>query len=146
LLWQHAAMRRPVLIGAAVGLLPMWYHLVVAGLGPSFDGMFVDPVFRLRAGRSLPSPPSWGHMDGALQAIREQIPPWWRVPHLSVSHALFLWFFAMLGVTVAMLVYAIVIRRRPGGRPRGSTVLLAVALIAVGILPQGLQRPDSTHL
>ena len=146
LLVQHREMRKPVVLGAVVGLLPMWYHLLVAGIGPSFEGMFVDPVFRLRAGRELPRPPSWGHIDGALQAIAEEIPPWWRVPHLSVPHALFLWFFAMLAVTAGLLAVAIVLRRRPGGRTMRSTVLLAVALVSVGVLPQALQRPDSTHL
>ncbi len=146
LLVQHREMRKPVLLGAVVGLLPMWYHLLVAGIGPSFEGMFVDPVFRLRAGRELPRPPSWSHIDGALQAIAEEIPPWWRVPHLSVPHALFLWFFAMLAGTAGLLAVAIVLRRRPGGRTMRSTVLLAVALVSVGVLPQALQRPDSTHL
>jgi hypothetical protein len=146
LLVRNREMRTPVLVGAAVGLLPMWYHLLVAGIGPSFEGMFVDPVFRLRAGRELPRPPSWRHIDGALQAIAEEIPPWWRVPHLGVSRALFLWFFAMLAWTAALLAIAIVLRRRPGGRTMRSTVLLAVALVSVGVLPQALQRPDSTHL
>ena len=131
---------------AVVGLLPMWYHLVVAGPRATFEGMFVDPVFRLRAGRELPRPPSWNRIDGALQAIAEEIPPWWRIPHLQVSHALFLWFFAMLLGTALLLAYAVIVRRRPGGVTARSTVLLAVALVSVGILPQALQRPDSTHL
>ena len=146
LLVTHRAMRRPVLVGAVVGLIPMWYHVVVAGPRASFEGMFVDPVFRLRAGRELPRPPSWGHIDGALQAIAEEIPPWWRVPHLPVSHALFLWFFAMLAVTAAIVLFAILVRRRPGGRTGPTTVILAVALVSLGILPQAMQRPDSTHL
>ena len=58
--------------------------------------MFVDPVFRLRAGRELPRPPSWGRLDGGLQAVAEEIPPWWKFPHLTASHTLFLWFFLML--------------------------------------------------
>ena len=145
-MWQRADSRRPLLLGTAVGLLPMWYHLVVAGIGPSFEGMFVDPVFRLRAGRELPRPPSWSRIDGALQAIAEEIPPWWRIPHLSVSHALFLWFFAMLAMAVGLLVVAIRLRRAPGGRTGRSVALLVVALVSIGILPQALQRPDSTHL
>ena len=146
LLITRPEMRRPVLLGGVVGLVPMWYHLVVAGIGPSFEGMFLDPVFRLRAGRELPRPPSWDRIDGALQAIAEEIPPWWRVPHLSVPHALFLWFFAMLAVTGGLLVLAVVLRRRPGGQTPLTTVILAVVLISVGVLPQALQRPDSTHL
>ena len=86
LLWHHTAMRRPVVLGALVGLVPMWVHLVMAGPRAAFEGMFVDPVFRLRGGRELPRPPTWNRLDGALQGIAEEIPPWWRVPHLQPSH------------------------------------------------------------
>jgi hypothetical protein len=146
LLWRRAAMRGPIVVGAVIGLVPMWVHLAMAGPTAAFEGMFVDPVFRLRDGRELPRPPSWNRIDGALQAIAEEIPPWWRLPHLRTSHALFLWFFAMLAGTALLLVYSLVVRRRPGGASARSTVVLAVALISVGILPQALQRPDSTHL
>ena len=146
LLWTHRDARRPVLIAVAVGLLPMWVHLVMAGPVAAFDGMVLDPVLRLRGGRELPSPPSWDRIDGALQAVAEEIPPWWDVPHLDVPKALFTWFFAMLAGTLALLVFAVLVRRRPGGVTGRTTALLAVALIGVGILPQALQRPDSTHL
>ena len=39
-----------------------------------------------------------------------------------------------------------VLQRRRGRRDGRATVLLVVALVSVGILPQALQRPDSTHL
>jgi hypothetical protein len=144
LLWRRRASRRPVLLGAVVGLVPMWVHLVMAGPVDAFEGMFVDPVFRLRAGRALPRPPSWGRLDGGLQAVAEEIPPWWKFPHLTASHTLFLWFFLMLVGTAALVVFAIWLRRRDvSGR---TTVLLIVALVSVGILPQALQRPDSAHL
>ena len=70
------------LAGLAVGLVPYYVHLAMAGFGPSFRGMVIDPVFKLRPGRQLPRPPSWGHLDGALQAIAEKFPPWWKLPHL----------------------------------------------------------------
>jgi hypothetical protein len=145
LLWRHADCRRPVLAGAVVGLVPMWVHLVLAGPVRAFEGMVLDPVFRLRAGRELPRPPSWDRLDGGLQAVAEEIPPWWRLPHLSAPQTIFCWFFLMLLVAAGLLALAILLRRRsePTGR---STVLLATALVAVGILPQGLQRPDSAHL
>ncbi|MET0326343.1 MAG: hypothetical protein ABW219_14055, partial [Ilumatobacteraceae bacterium] len=107
LLWRQRAARRPVLIGAVVGLLPMWVHLVMAGPVDAFEGMFVDPVFRLRGGRELPRPPSWGRLDGGLQAVAEEIPPWWKLPHLTASHSIFLWFFLMLIGTAALLVFAV---------------------------------------
>ncbi len=146
LLWRQSGARRPVVAGAVIGLVPMWFHLATAGLGPSVEGMVLDPVFRLREGRELPRPPSWSRIDGALQAIAEEIPPWWQLPHLRTSHALFLWFFAMLAGTVGLLLLVRSLRRRPGGVNGRTTVLLVVALVSLGILPQALQRPDSTHL
>jgi hypothetical protein len=146
LLWQHRPARRPVLLGALLGLLPVWVHLVMAGPVDAVDGMLLDPVFRLRDGRELPRPPSWDRLDGGLQAVAEEIPPWWKLPHLTASQTLFVWFFVMLALTVAMVVFAIWQRRRPAGRTRRSAVLLAVSLVSLGILPQALQRPDSAHL
>ena len=104
------------LIGLVVGLLPMWIHLVQAGPRAAVRGMFVDPVFHLRAGRELPRPPSWNRLDGALQGVAEEIPPWWRLPHLAASNALFLWFFAMvLGTLGPPRVRGVA---PPGGRPQ----------------------------
>ena len=124
LLWREQASRRPVLLGLVVGLLPMWFHLVQAGPRAAVRGMFVDPVFHLRAGRELPRPPSWNRLDGALQGVAEEIPPWWRLPHLPASNALFLWFFAMVLGTLALLGFA-VWQRRTGDRSGRSLVLLA---------------------
>ena len=144
LLVTRRVSRPAVAIGGVAGLIPMWIHLVIAGPAAAWRGMFLDPVFHLRAGRELPRPPSWGRLDGALQAIAETAPPWWRLPHLSASNAIYLWFLAMLVGTAALAVFAVGQRRRTvDGR---STVLLVVALVSVGILPQALQRPDSTHL
>ena len=115
-----AAARRPAarsLLGAVVGLLPMWVHLVMAGPVDAVEGMFVDPVFRLRGGRELPRPPSWDRLDGGLQAVAEEIPPWWQLPHLSASHTLFLWFFVMLARHRRRCVgFAVWQRRATGGR------------------------------
>src|SRR5262245_3394322 len=145
LAWREQAARRPVLLGLVVGLVPMWIHLVQAGPRAAVRGMLIDPVFHLRAGRELPRPPTWNRLDGALQGVAEEIPPWWRLPHLAASNALFLWFCVMVLGTLALLGYAIW-RRRSGDRSGRSLVLLGVALISIGILPQGLQRPDSAHL
>ena len=146
LLWRHPPTRRPVLIGAAIGLIPMVVQVAMAGPAKAFQGMVLDPVFHLRAGRELPRPPSWSHLDGALQAVAEEIPPWWRLPHLEADKALFLWFCVMLVGTVGLLAFAIWQRRRQVPVSGRSTVLLVVALISLGILPQALQRPDSAHL
>jgi hypothetical protein len=143
------AMRRravvPVVLGGAVGLLPMWLHLVVAGPVRVVDGIVLDPVFRLRPGRELPVPPSWGRVDGALQAVAEGVPPWWGLPAPAASQQLFLWFVAVVVVAVAVPVWAWQ-RRRRGVVDHHTVILLTAGLLGLGILPQALQRPDSTHL
>lgn len=146
--WVATTTRRswqPLGIGLVIGLLPMWVHVAMAGPAAAWQGMVVDPVVHLRAGRELPRPPSWDRLDGALQAIAELAPPWWDLPHVRASQALFLWFLAMIVGTALLLALTVSQRRR--GRVDGrSAALLVVALVAVGILPQALQRPDSTHL
>ncbi|MGZ4740783.1 MAG: glycosyltransferase family 39 protein, partial [Ilumatobacteraceae bacterium] len=142
-LWRNRRWRT-VVPAALVGLLPMWVHVALVGPSTAFRGMIIDPVFKLRAGRALPRPPSWGHLDGSLQAIAELVPPWWRVPALSAPKELFFWFFAMLIVPVVVLWVAIRLwRRNPSPR---AAVLLCGGLFSLGVLPQALQRPDSTHL
>ena len=145
LIWTQRASWRAAAVGVVVGLTPLWAHLAIAGPRAAWQGMVVDPVVHLRSGRELPRPPSWDRLDGALQAIAESQPPWWHLPHVRASQAIFLWFLAMLAGTVGLLVLALLERRR-GRRDGRSTVLLVVALVSVAILPQALQRPDSTHL
>jgi 4-amino-4-deoxy-L-arabinose transferase-like glycosyltransferase len=145
LVWRQRSAWRPVLVGALVGAIPMWVHLVAAGPSAAIRGMVLDPVFELRPGRELPVPPSWDRLDGALQAIAEQVPPWWRLPALTASASLYLWFWAMLAIAVGSVVLALYLYRRTGGAPR-TVVLVAASLFGLGIVPQALQRPDSTHL
>ena len=146
-LWRRRSDLWVVLGGAAVGLLPMWFHLVRAGPVDAIDGMLIDPVVRLRPGRELPRPPSWGQVDGALQAVAESLPPWWRFPALAASHQLFLWFWAVLVVALVVAFVAVRLYRREGGVAGSpNDVLAIVALFGMGIVPQAIQRPDSTHL
>lgn len=145
LIWRHRWAWRALGIGAVVGLIPMWIHLVMAGPGPAIRGMLLDPVFELRAGRELPRPPSFSSLDGSLQVIAESVPPYWPFPSLSASHTIYVWFWLMLLVPLAVAAVAIW-RRRRDGVTGPTTTLLAVALVAIGVLPQGLQRPDSAHL
>ena len=146
LLWRrNRASLRSFVLGSVVGMLPLFVHLAVAGIGPSFRGMVIDPVVHLRPGRTLPVPPSWNGFDAALQWIAEQTPPWWGIPSIAWNRQLFFWFFAMLFAIAANLVVA----RRAlklgniGGR---GVALMMGALFGLGILPQAMQRPDSTHL
>ncbi len=145
LLWRRRALR-PVLVGLVVGLIPVFVHLMQAGLTRSVRGMVLQPVFDLRPGRELPRPPSWGKIDGALQAVAEgpADAPWWRVPSLSANHQLFIWFFAVVIGAIGLAVVAVRWHRRSPSPQR--LVLLGGALLGLGMLPQAMQRPDSTHL
>ena len=143
LVWRNDWWKR-FAVGVVIGLLPTLVHVVLVGPGTAFAGMFTDPVLRLRGGRHLPIPPSWDRLDGSLQAIAETVPPWWKVPHLSAEHSLFVWFFAMFVAAFAMAWLGFRWFRRRGDMH--SRVILGVGLFSVGLLPQALQRPDSTHL
>jgi len=144
IVWRQGAWRR-VAAGAALGLAPMWLHLLNAGPVRAFEGMVIDPVFRLRPGRELPVPPSWDRIDGALQAVAEGVPPWWGFPAMAAQHQLFVWFFAVIVIAVAVPVVAWV-RRLRGDVSDETTVLMVAGLFGLGIITQALQRPDSTHL
>lgn len=153
LLWQgnpRADTRRlwqPAAIGLAVGSIPFVVHLAMAGIGPSVRGMFLEPVFDLRPGRELPRPPGWNQIDGALQAVAEGPldAPWWRFPSLAASQQLFLWFFVVIIVAVSIPLIAWRLHRSTGRSAR-LTVLMGASLFGLGMLPQAMQRPDSTHL
>ena len=149
LLWRRFGSRpgtwKPFGVAAFVGLLPLTIHVVRIGVGTAIRTMVVDPVVKLRPGRALPRPPSWGHLDGALQAIAETVPPWWRFPSIGADHQLFIWFFALPVLTFLVVGTGIIVYRRTNGSPR-SIVLLAGGLFSLGMLPQAFQRPDSTHL
>lgn len=141
-LWsRHRRSIMKFVAGLLIGLIPLWFHVVRAGPKSSFEGMFVDPVFRLRGGRALPRPPSLDHLDGALQVISEKFAPWWGLPHLSAPKQLFIWFFLLPVVSVSVLVIARLMARHRTERG----VLTAGALFGLGLLPQAIQRTDSAH-
>ena len=144
--WVHRrSAAKPVVIGALLGLIPMWIHLVVAGPGPTIDGIVIDPVVRLRPGRELPTPPSFGELDGALQAIAEAVPPYWPVPAPAAEKQLFFWFFAVIAIAWAVPAVAWWLRRRSPANAQLDALFIAGAF-GFGIFPQAVQRPDSTHL
>ncbi len=145
-LWRLRAWR-PWAVGAALGLTPMWIHLAVAGIGPSWRGMVVEPVRDLRPGRELPRPPSWSKLDGALQAVAEgpADAPWWRLPSLSANHQLFIWFWVVILLCLGVPAGTWLLARRRGWTPSLVT-LFSAALFGLGLIGQAMQRPDSTHL
>lgn len=136
---------KPVLGGGLVGLIPMWVHLIMAGPRASFEGMVIDPIFNLRPGRELPAPPSWDQIDGSLLRVVEAFPPTWDLPAMAASKQLYFWFWTMVIAAIAIPAWAWW-RRRRGDHSDRALVLLVAGLFGLGILGQGLQRPDSTHL
>ncbi len=145
-LWQRRSGWSVVALGAFVGLLPMWFHLVRVGPVVAFEGMVLDPIVELRPGRELPRPPGWSEADGALQAVAEGLPPWWGLPAIGHSQQLFVWFFAVILIAIAVPAVGWWAMRRDEDRQSTSYVLVVGGLFGLGILPQALQRPDSTHL
>lgn len=140
--------RGATVVGLVVGATSLWVHLVQAGPGRVIRGMIIEPVVDLRAGRALPRPPSWSHLDGALQIIAEKVAPSWPLPHVAESKQLFVWFF-LLPVSAVFVLAVGLLRRRvhadPAARSR-ALVLIVVGALSVGLLPQAIQRPDSAHL
>lgn len=138
------ALKRKFAAGLGLGLLAYIVQLATAGPYNTFKGMVLDPVVYLRGGRRLPIPPSWDYLDGFLQRSGAIQPPKWPLPHLETSQQLFVWFFVMIAVVVAVPVIGrFAVRRDPGRFP--ARVLLAAGLFGLGMLPQGIQRVDSAH-
>jgi hypothetical protein len=137
------------LVGVVVGCTSLVVHLFQAGPAAMWRGMFVEPVIDLRGGRELPRPPSWDHLDGALQVIGEKFAPWWGLPALGTPKQLVLWFFLLPIAALAVVVIARRVTPRAATSAlvgaRRSDTLSAIGLFGVGLLPQALQRPDSAH-
>jgi hypothetical protein len=143
LVWRLAPAARLRLVGGlALGLSPYLVHLAAAGPGNVIRGMLIEPVFDLRGGRALPLPPSTDTFDGFLQRawLLPEVQPPYPLPAASGPVQMSLWLGLLLIGTV-LLVWGGV-RAARLGRPR----LLVLAVFATGLLPQALQRADSTHL
>jgi hypothetical protein len=146
LVWGLDAPRRNRLVGAlaVVTIVPYLVHVAMAGPGNAVRGMILDPVFNLRAGRSLPAPPPWWRLDGFLQRAGALQQLKWPIPGPRTSEQLAIWFFLLIAVVALLLVAA---RRAMKAAPTSirSRTLLVVALFSLGIMPQALQRVDSAH-
>jgi hypothetical protein len=129
------------LLALVVGVSPYLVHLVMAGPSNVVRGLVVEPVFDLRGGRRLPLPPSWGAFDGFLQRAGLLAEPPWPLPSLPSPAQLSVWLLLILAASGVLVAAGVVALRRGGDRR-----MLALALFAVGLLPQALQRADSTHL
>lgn len=137
--------RSPMLWGVLAGLSPYAAHIARSGISESVRGMFTEPVFDLRAGRSLPVPPSWNEIDGFLQRVVTMRGSNWPLPMPSYAQQIHLWFW-LVPLSLAVVFFAAWrLRRREPGSPR-ALVLWPAALFAVALVQQALQRPDTTHL
>ncbi len=137
--------RAPAVWGFALTSVLWIPHLVRSGFGDSFHGMFIEPVFELRAGRTLPSPPSWGAIDGFLDRVVLLDPPDWLLPMLEPSNQIFIWFWLMLLCAPVSIAAGVLLRRQSPASER-ARILWPLALFTTLLLPQALQRPDPTHL
>ncbi|MBA2496018.1 MAG: hypothetical protein H0V33_02790 [Acidimicrobiia bacterium] len=133
--------RRRLLAGLAAGVSPYLVHVATAGFGDAFRGMVLDPVFALRGGRALPLPPTWDSFDGFLQRAGLLAEPSWPFPAPASPAQLTIWLVLLVAADVALVVAGARLLRRTGDRR-----LLVMGLFAAGLLPQALQRADSTHL
>jgi hypothetical protein len=133
-----------LLAGLAAGVSLYVIELATSGPGHVIRGIILDPIVYLRGGRRLPIPPSWSHLDGFLQraGALEQLS--WPIPSPTTAQQLFFWFVILLGSVATLVTVGIWAFRRDHGSLR-ARVLLMVALFSVGLLPQGIQRVDSTH-
>ena len=145
-LWLAAdrPLRRKLLGGLALGCTPYLVHLATAGPTTVFRGMVLDPVVYLRGGRRLPVPPPPDHLAGFLQKAGELRTLGWPLPTLRSATQLTIWFFFLIASIFALLLVAWRLRSSDRSSFRGR-VLLASGLFSLGILPQALQRTDSTH-
>lgn len=130
------------LLLAAVGYV---VHFAMAGPGNAIGGMFIDPVFRLRDGRSLPMPPPWDHLAGYFQKAAALRTLGWPFPQPGLSHQLFIWFVVTLLAAVWVAVYGVrCVRRAPDDLH--ARTLAGVGLFGLGLCTQALQRVDQVHL
>jgi hypothetical protein len=144
-LWKPTVERlKPLVLGLVAGASPMLVHLFMAGPRAAFEGMFVEPVFLLRPGRSLPVPPSWNELDGFLQKAAGLRTLGWDLPAPTSAQQVFLWFWLVpLSAFFVAGVGIWAARRRPDDAR--AHLLRAVGLFGVGMLTQALQRPDTAH-
>jgi hypothetical protein len=141
----EARQRKRLLVGSALGLSPFLVHVALAGPGHAFFGMVLQPVFELRSGRHLPLPPSLSHFDGFLQRAGELNALGWPIPWPPRPAQLTLWLALLVASALVIATVGWRVRRRMPGTLAGSAVLVMGAF-SIGLLPQALQRPDSTHL
>ena len=138
--------RRSALLWGFMGALALYVpHLLRSGVGNAVEGMFIEPVFELRAGRTLPMPPSWDSIDGFLQRAGALRTTGWPLPMPELSHQIHLWFW-LVPLSILLVVGAGWLMRRSEGPSVRSVTFWPAALFGAALFQQALQRPDTTHL
>jgi hypothetical protein len=135
--------RRQLVLGLVAGCSPYLVHLLLAGPGNAITGMVTEPVFDLRPGRKLPFPPPTDHFTSFLNraySLRE-FP--WPLPAADQPMQIAVWFWILAAVCVSLVVMGVQAKR--AGSPHGWR-LVALGLLAFGLLPQAIQRSDTAHL
>ena len=143
--WLPNARRRPLAIAAIATTALYVVHLLLAGPANAVRGMFIEPVFELRAGRTLPAPPSWDRIDGFLQRAGALRTEGWPFPMPGLSQQIALWFWLVPISILVVLVAAWRLWRTDAASER-TRAFVPAALFGTLLLPQALQRPDTTHL
>jgi len=126
--------------GLVAGLSPFLLHLVLVGPRAMFEGMVVDPVLRLRAGRRLPLPPDPSDSGDFFARLDDFLRGPETLPGLDRPAQVAALFWLLLVGTALLVVVA--------WRWRGSARSRLATLAAVGVLlvPMVLQRPSPNHL
>lgn len=140
--WRRLA---PFAAGMGVAVAGYVLHAALAGPGHAITGMFTDPVFTLREGRTLPMPPVWDHLVGYFQKAAVLRTVGWPFPHIGMSQQLWFWFFITVLAPLATIGVALATRKHDPDQRR-PMALLVLGVFGLGILPQALQRADQTHL
>lgn len=135
----------PLAYGLGVGAIGYLVHAAMAGPGHAITGMFTDPVFTLREGRTLPMPPVWDHLVGYFQKAAVLRTVGWPFPQIGMSQQLWFWFWITILAPIAVIAVARWARRRDPDARRPAA-LLVLGVFGLGLLPQALQRADQTHL
>lgn len=136
---------RSFAIGLSLAVVGYLAQAAMAGPVNAFKGMVIEPVFDLRAGRSLPMPPEWSHLSGYFQKAAALRTVGWPFPGPGLSQQLYLWFVLTLLaplITIAVSRWA----RTRDNDPRRPHALLVLGLFGLGLSSQALQRVDQTHL
>jgi hypothetical protein len=136
-------LRRAGLLGVGVGVVPWVVHLAMAGPATVFRGLVTDPL-NLQPSNKMPVPPNPRLVNGFIESFIYAAKPQWPLPRLSYAAQLTAWFFLIVFALVATLAVAVWALRRT--HTTRATMLLALGILGVALMPSVVQRADASHL